>query len=40
MEIKTFLKFVAIVAVLALCGYLLPNVGEFVRGFEDGLNAR
>lgn len=36
MAIKTLLKFVA---VLAFCVYLLSNVGEPIRGFEDGLNA-
>ncbi|WP_277603201.1 MULTISPECIES: hypothetical protein [Sphingobacterium] len=39
MKIKTLLKFVGIIAVLAFCVYLLSNVGELIRGFEDGLNA-
>ncbi|WP_282637697.1 hypothetical protein [Sphingobacterium thalpophilum] len=39
MEIKTLLKFVGIIAVLAFCVYLLSNVGEIIRGFEDGFNA-
>jgi len=38
MEIKTLLKFVGIIAVLVFCVYLLSNVGELIRGFEDGLN--
>lgn len=39
MEIKKLLKFVVIVAIVAFCVYLLFNVGEFIRGFEDGFNA-
>ncbi|WP_302622684.1 hypothetical protein [Sphingobacterium sp. HMSC13C05] len=38
METKTILLFV-IIAILAFCVYLLSNVGEFIRGFEDGFNA-
>ncbi|MGF7028890.1 MULTISPECIES: hypothetical protein [Sphingobacterium] len=39
METKTILLFVVIIAILAFCVYLLSNVGEFIRGFEDGFNA-
>lgn len=39
MEIKTLLKFLGIIAVLAFCVYLLSNVDELIRGFEDGFNA-